>query len=71
MIATTTVQNWGSSLGVVIPKELVRYEHLSEGEEVVIDIRKRQSVRDLFGSLPDWKINSQKMKNELRKEWAH
>ena len=27
-------------------------------------------IKEAFGSLKDWKINSQKVKDELRKEWA-
>ncbi len=70
MITKAKLKNWGSSLGVVVPREVVLEEHLQEGEEVVLEIRKKHSIVELFGSLKDWKIDSQKMKDELRKEWA-
>ena len=70
MITKTTLKSWGSSLGVVVPKHVVHAEHLHEGEEVIIEIRKKHSVKEVFGSLKDWKIDSQKMKDEARKEWA-
>jgi len=70
MITKTTLKPWGSSLGVVVPKEVVHAEHLHRGEEVIIEIRKKHSLKEIFGSLKDWKIDSQKMKDESRKEWA-
>ncbi|HLC71917.1 MAG TPA: AbrB/MazE/SpoVT family DNA-binding domain-containing protein [Candidatus Nanoarchaeia archaeon] len=70
MITKTTLKSWGSSLGVVVPKEVVNAEHLHEGEEVILEIRKKHSLQEIFGSLKDWKIDSQKMKDESRKEWA-
>ncbi|MEK6901074.1 MAG: AbrB/MazE/SpoVT family DNA-binding domain-containing protein [Nanoarchaeota archaeon] len=70
MITKATLKHWGSSLGLVVPHEVVKTEHLREGEEVVIEIQKQHSMKDIFGSLPHWKIDSQKMKDELRKEWA-
>ena len=53
-----------------MPKHVVHAEDLHEGEEVIIEIRKKHSVKEVFGSLKDWKIDSQKMKDEARKEWA-
>ena len=69
MNTTTTIKSWGSSLGVVIPKEIVKAEHLQVGEEVIIEVHKKHAIRDIFGSLKDCKIDSQKMKDDLRKEW--
>ena len=70
MIAKATLKHWGSSLGLVVPSEVVKAAHLKEGEEVLIEIQKQRNLKDIFGSLSHWKINSQKMKDELRKEWA-
>ena len=69
MITTGTLKQWGSSLGVVVPKEIVNQEHLQEGEEVIIEIKKKKKVKEIFGKLKDWKINTQKVKDELRKDW--
>ncbi len=63
-------KRWGSSLGVVIPKEAVEEERIHEGDEVIIEIRKKKTIKELFGSAKDLKIDSQKMKDESRKEWS-
>lgn len=63
-------KKWGSSLGVVIPSEIVKEEKLHEGDKVIIEIRKKKTVREIFGSMKDLKVDSQKMKNETRKEWS-
>ena len=70
MITKATLKSWGSSLGVVIPRDLIRVEHLKEGEEILIDVKKKHSLSEVFGSLKDWKIDSQKVKDTLRREWA-
>lgn len=63
-------RKWGSSLGVVIPSEIVRKERLREGDEIVLEIRKKNTIREVFGSLKRKKLDSQKIKNDLRKEWS-
>ena len=70
MITKAKLKSWGSSLGIVVPREIVIEEHFQEGEEVVLEIRKKHSLQDIFGSLREWKIDTQKMKDESRKEWA-
>ena len=63
------LKRWGSSLGIVVPSDVVKAESLKEGEEVVLSIKKKNNLEDLFGSLKGWKINAQKMKNDARKDW--
>lgn len=49
----TKTRKWGSSLGIIIPKELVKVERLREGQEIRIDIlsRKKTTGADIFGKL--------------------
>jgi len=68
MAIQTRLRRWGNSFGVVVPAEAVRERRMQDGEEVVIEIEKISPVRKIFGSLKDWKINTQKFKDELRKE---
>lgn len=63
------LKKWGSSIGIIVPKELVARERLKAGEEVLLDIRKKITIKEIFGSLGNWKIDPQKIKDELRKEW--
>jgi len=41
----TSVRRVGTSLGVLIPKEVATREHLKEGEEVEIGIMKKRKLR--------------------------
>ncbi len=70
MITKAKVKNWGSSLGIVIPIEVVKEEHLKPGAEVLIDIKKKSTLSEVFGIAKEWKIDSQKLKDQLRKEWS-
>ena len=69
MVATrATVRRWGSSLGLVIPREVARRLHLEPGDDVVVDLN-RAGVAEAFGSLRDWAVDPQKLKDELRRGW--
>lgn len=44
-------RRWGSSLGVVIPKEVVRELKLRENQDVFIDVKPKDNpLKELFGS---------------------
>lgn len=62
-------KKWGSSLGVVIPKTIVEKQHLSEGEQIVISIKKQHLAKEFFGTLRNWKKSIQKLKDEAREGW--
>lgn len=64
------IREWGGSLGIVIPKQKAKEAGLTRGLEVAIDIAKINPLEKAFGSLKSWKINAQKVKDELRKEWS-
>ena len=63
------IRRWGSSLGVVIPMEVARRLHLEPGDDVFLDVQRSSGVIEAFGSLRDWKVDTQKLKNELRRGW--
>ncbi|MEK6847315.1 MAG: AbrB/MazE/SpoVT family DNA-binding domain-containing protein [Nanoarchaeota archaeon] len=63
------IKAWGNSLGIVIPKEIIIKEELQENDEVKITISKKNTLEGFFGKGKGIKINTQKMKDEARKEW--
>lgn len=69
MKVQTILRKWGNSMGIVIPKDIIEKEKLREGEEVTVIIENKNDLNVIFGSLKDWKIDSQKVKEELRKGW--
>lgn len=66
--AHAKVRRWGSSLAAVIPPDVLRAEGISEGDEVVLEVRKARRLRDLFGLIADRPIDAQSVKNETRRE---
>ena len=62
-------RKWGSSIGVVLPKEVVDKVGIKPDETIRIDIRKPVKVKDVFGMFPNWKRNTQEIKDELRAGW--
>ncbi len=50
MIISKT-RKWGSSLGIVIPKNVVKDLKLREDQEVIFDIKPKDNpLKELFGS---------------------
>ncbi|MBI2043161.1 AbrB/MazE/SpoVT family DNA-binding domain-containing protein [Candidatus Pacearchaeota archaeon] len=64
----TKPKQWGNSLGIILPKEMVRRESITKETEITVEIEKGNPIKEIFGSLKGWKINAQKFKDELRKE---
>ena len=42
------IKQWGNSLGLIIPKEIVKLEDLNEGDIVKVEISKEKRI-DAFG----------------------
>lgn len=63
-------KKWGSSLGLIIPRNIVQKEHISEGEDIVVSIKKQHLAKEFFGILSGWKKPTQKLKDEARKGWG-
>jgi len=70
MITKAKVKKWGSSLGIVIPTEIVHEEQLKPGTEIIIDVHKKGTLWDIFGTLKTAKLDSQKIKDQARKDWG-
>jgi len=62
----TRIREWGNSLGVVIPKEIITEEGLKSNDQIIISITKKRNLDGFFGKLKS-EIDSQEMKNESRK----
>ena len=64
-------RHWGNSLGIVIPREVVESENITEKDELIVEIRKKKDVekiKALFGKLK-FKEDTQKIKDDMRKGW--
>lgn len=68
MIISKT-RKWGSSLGVVIPKQVVKEFKLRENEEIAFEITKKENpLKELFGSGKFSKPTEQLLKEVRGKE---
>ena len=56
-------------MGVVIPSALAKDLRLKPGDEVALEIEPTGGIREAFGSLRDWTIGTQKLKDEARRGW--
>lgn len=56
-MTTVKVKEWGNSLGVIIPKEIVEHVSLHAGDEIKIDIIKNKRIDGfgMFKNLPRFK----------------
>lgn len=61
-------KKWGSSIGVILPKEIVEKQGIKEGDEIVINVFKKGNLKDVFGKLKT-RMPGQKFKDMARKGW--
>ncbi len=65
----TLAKEWGDSLGVVIPKEIVEEEGIKPKKKITVFVMgKKPNLRKIFGTLK-FKKSAQEIKNEMRKGW--
>lgn len=65
-------KRWGSSLGFIIPNEIVKEQKIREGDELEIELSKVTDIEKLFGILRSKRpsgLTTQKIKDELRAGW--
>lgn len=63
------LKKWGNSLGIIIPRDIVIKEDLRDDDEIIITLTKDSSLSGFFGKGAGTKIDTQKIKDKLRKEW--
>jgi hypothetical protein len=64
------VKKWGNSLGVILPKDVVKELGLKPNDTINIDVNRKIKAKEIFGTLPGWKIDAQRMKDESRDDWG-
>ena len=68
MATEVTVKRWGNSMGIIIPKEIIKEKKIREKEKIIVEIMKKADLSDIFGTLPR-RMSAQKLKDEARKGW--
>lgn len=69
MRTNARIRRIGNSLGIIIPREEVDRKKLKEGDLVEVEVLRRVSMKEMFGSIK-FRKTAQEMKDELRKEWG-
>ncbi len=64
------IRKSGNSIVLALPPELVRERSLGIGETVEFEVFSRVNLQKLFGRGRHLKINAQKAKDMVRKEWS-
>ncbi len=68
-VVKTRAKRWGNSLGLIIPSDVAKKEHIMEDQSLdIIILHKGKTLEKLFGSLKGWKINTQKALDDLDRE---
>lgn len=53
MTINIKTKQWGNSIGIIIPAEVVQELAINPGEEITVEISKRHNVlKELFGTIP-------------------
>ncbi len=66
----TIAKRWGSSIGIIIPKEIVETNKIRENDVIKIEIKNRPLAREFFGRFKGkFKHSTQELKDEARRGW--
>jgi len=64
---TCKTKQWGNSIGVILPKDIIREKNIKPDEEIFLEIEKKRSIlRELFGALR-FKKSTKTLLGESRK----
>ncbi|MBI3052366.1 hypothetical protein HYY74_08005 [Candidatus Woesearchaeota archaeon] len=63
------IRKSGNSTVLVLPPDYVEEKNLAIGEEVEFQVFRKANLKRLFGRGAHLKLDAQKAKDELRKEW--
>ncbi len=64
-------KKWGNSIGVLIPKEVIRQQNIIPNQEIILTITKKPITKgkDIWGTLK-FKESTQELMRELDKEFG-
>lgn len=62
-------RKWGNSLGIVIPREIVEQEGISENEKIVVGIERKPKAGEFFGMFAGWKRPTEEIKRRMKEGW--
>ncbi len=66
----TIAKKWGSSIGIIIPKEIVDAKKIKENDKIIIEIKNRPIAGEFFGRFKGKiKKSGQELKDDARKGW--
>jgi len=68
---TTKIRKSGNSNVIVLPPEYMEERDLKTGQTVQYEVSSKTGLQKLFGMGKHLKIDAQKAKDELRKEWGN
>ena len=67
---TTRIRKSGNSNVIVLPPEYMEQKNLKNGQIVQYEVSSKAGIEKLWGMGKHLKIDAQKAKDELRKEWG-
>lgn len=70
-VIESKLKKWGNSFGVVIPKELLKREHIGVNDKIALVVLRNKTSRAVFGSAKNVKLSGQDVKNLARRELHH
>ena len=62
-------KKWGSSIGVILPKDIITKDHIAVNEKIILNIKKKHTANEFFGLLSNWRRPTEDIKKEMKKGW--
>lgn len=68
MATEVIAKKWGNSLGIILPKSLVKEKNLKVNDKIIVHLIKEADLTPIFGTLKR-KMSGQEFKDLVKEGW--
>lgn len=68
MAVEVQLKKWGNSIGIIIPREIVKERNLDKKRTILVEFIEKGDLTDVFGQLKT-KATAQELKDLAREGW--
>lgn len=70
MAVEVKLKQWGNSMGIILPIELIKQKQLKENDTILVEVAKPADLSDVFGIIKKRKLSGQEAKDIAKRGWG-
>jgi len=69
MAVEVKLKQWGNSMGIILPIELIKQKQLKENDTILVEVSKPADLSNIFGIIKRRKLSGQEAKDIAKSGW--